>query len=559
MVFREVRAEDFTYRIDNGTVTITGYSGAGGNVNIPSSINGLPVTVIDNYAFLNITSLTSLTIPDSVTGIGVWTFGGCTELNSLKLGSNVVFIGYAAFSGSRLTIVVIPKSVTTIGASAFAGGSLMAIVVDTLSPSYAASDGVLFDKDLKTLIQYPGGKAGAYSIPNTVTNVGPWAFSYCPSLTDISIPESVSTISESAFSGCTNLSNLTISKGVGTIGDSAFTGCTSLTNVSIPNSVTNMGTDVFASCTSLGDSALPDSLSSIGDGLFEGCTSLSSVNIPNSVALIGDSAFSGCTSLTNVSIPNGTTYVGIYSFMGCASLERIAIPSSVTNIGSLAFGECTALKAILVDVLNPTYSSVDGILFDRSQKTLIRYPPGKVGNYTIPYGTTRVETFAFADASSLSSVILPSTVVSLGYGSFSSSTSLTALYFLGKAPSIEPSPFGESLFAYDSKVKSVYYLPGTTGWGPTFGGVPIAVGTIVWSLPNPVILNGGTAFGANPGGFAFIISWATNTSVVIEACTALDNSNWIPLSTNTLIDGTVSFTDPEWANYRSRFYRVRSP
>jgi len=101
----------------------------------------------------------------------------------------------------------------------------------------------------------------------------------------------------------------------------------------------------------------------------------------------------------------------------------------------------------------------------------------------------------------------------------------------------------------------VYYLPGITGWGLTFGGRP----TALWYLPNPLILNNRPGFGVRTNGFGFIISGATNISVVVEASTNLANPIWSPVGTNTLTGGSSSFSDPKWTNYPSRFYRLRSP
>lgn len=101
---------------------------------------------------------------------------------------------------------------------------------------------------------------------------------------------------------------------------------------------------------------------------------------------------------------------------------------------------------------------------------------------------------------------------------------------------------------------TAYYLPGTTGWGSTFDCIP----TALWLLPNPLILSG-PSFGVKSNGFGFTISWATNTTVVVEACTDLANPVWFPVSTNTLTDGWSYFSDPQWRNYTRRFYRVSSP
>jgi hypothetical protein len=104
---------------------------------------------------------------------------------------------------------------------------------------------------------------------------------------------------------------------------------------------------------------------------------------------------------------------------------------------------------------------------------------------------------------------------------------------------------------------TAYYLPGTTGWSDFSAntGVP----TALWFLPNPLILSSSPSFGVQANGFGFIISWATNIPVVVEACTNPANHTWRPLATNTLTSGSSYFSDPAWTNYRSRFYRLRSP
>jgi hypothetical protein len=109
------------------------------------------------------------------------------------------------------------------------------------------------------------------------------------------------------------------------------------------------------------------------------------------------------------------------------------------------------------------------------------------------------------------------------------------------------------VFSWDFN-PTAYYLPGTTGWDTTF----YCLATAPWFLPNPLILSS-PDFGVRANGFGFIISWATNTSVVVEACTDLANPIWFPVSRNTLTDGWSYFSDPQWRNYTRRFYRVRSP
>ena len=259
------------------------------------------VTSIGEWAFRGCSGLTSVTIPNSVTSIGEGAFFQCSGLTSVTIPNSVTSIGYRAFYGcSGLTSVTIPNSVTSIGEWAFAGCS---INVSDDNPNYIAKDGVLFNKQLTTLIQYPAGKQGAYAIPNSVTSIGYQAFSGCKGLTSIEIPNSVTSIGNEAFYGCRGLTSMTIGNSVTSIGDDAFFRCSGLTSVPIPNSVT-----------------------SIGYGAFKGCSGLTSVTIPNSVTSIGNSAFYNCSSLTSVKIPNSVTSIGNYAFSVCSGLKEIIVP-----------------------------------------------------------------------------------------------------------------------------------------------------------------------------------------------------------------------------------------
>src|SRR6266567_2749115 len=146
---------------------------------------------------------------------------------------------------------------------------------------------------------------------------------------------------------------------------------------------TNNGTITITGYTGcpLGAMNIPSTINglpvtSIGWSAFSGCTNLTSVTIPDSVTSIWVDAFQSCTSLTSVTIPNSVTFIDIDSFYNCTSLTNASIGNSVTHIGDLAFYKCTSLMAITVDGLNSSFSSVDGVLFDKSQTRLIQYPGG---------------------------------------------------------------------------------------------------------------------------------------------------------------------------------------
>jgi hypothetical protein len=319
----------FTYTVNNGTITITGYTGRGGAVTIPDMINGRPVTSLGVNAFIN-----------------------CTNMTSLRIGTNVTSIAAYALDSDCL--------------------SFTAIIVDPLNSVYSSVDGVLFNKSQTTLIQCPQGKAGSYPIPNSVTNIG----------------------------------------------STTFQDCHILTNVTIPNSVTS----------------------------------------------IGQYAFQSCWNLTSLTIPNSVTSIDGYACFG-AGLASVMIGRGVTSIGQMAFFGCEYL---------------------------------------------------------------------------------TSVYFQGNAPSFGPAVFAD--FAGGQDPATVYYLPGTTGWPIASLGIP----EVLW---NPQAQGAGV----RTNSFGFIITGTTNIPLVVEACTNLTNARWTPLQTCTLTNGSIYFSDPQWTNYPTRFYRIRSP
>jgi len=531
----------FTFVTNNGAITITRYIGSGGAVVIPDTTNGYPVVSIGANAFLNASSnMTSVTIPNSITSIGDRAFYTCYRLTSVTIPTSATNIGNSAFGGcSGLTSVTIPNSVTSIGDRAFYGCSgLTNISVAADNPSYSSANGVLFDKTQAILIQFPARQAGNYTIPNSVTNIGNGAFSGCTSLTNVTIPNGVTSIGQSAFSGC-GLTSVTIPDSVTSMGESAFYYCTSLTNVIIGNGVTSIGNGAFGACLGLKSVTIGNSVTNIGDVAFSSCHALTSVVIGNSVTSIGNSAFYGCFVLTSVTIPNSVTSIGGSAFIYCYALTSVTIPNSVTSIGSQAFGGCRGLINISVAADNPAYSSVNGVLFDKTQTILIQFPGGRAGNYIIPNGVTRIAIYAFQYCHGLTSVTIPSSVTSIGDQAFYVCIGLTTITCLGNAPAL-----GSFVF-YDYAL--VYYYCGTSGWGGGWGGLP----TVMLFAPR---IAPGSA-GVKPGGFGFTLTCLTNQTIVVEASANL--VNWQPIWTNSLPGASAEFVDPKWLNHSNRFYRAR--
>jgi len=313
-------------------------SSAGGDLSLPSDVGGKPIRVIADRAFYNCTSLTSVTIPNSVTSIGDYAFWNCTGLTSITIPNSVTSIGdYAFYNCSSLTSATIGNSVTSIGNFAF---------------GYCTS-------------------LTSVTIGNSVTSIGGYAFYDCTSLTSIIIPDSVISIGDEAFRNCTGLISATIGNSVTSIGSGTFWGCSSLTSVTIGNSVTSIGGYAFYLCTSLTNIIIPDSVTSIGTRAFESCSSLTSATIGSSVTSIGDLAFYNCTGLTSIIIPNSVTTIGSSAFSGCTGLTSATIGNSVTSIGNSAFQSCSSLVAITFEGAPPAFN-ID-TLTDTSSEPILYY------------------------------------------------------------------------------------------------------------------------------------------------------------------------------------------
>ncbi len=167
----------------------------------------------------------------------------------------------------------------------------------------------------------------------------------------------------------------------------------------------------------------------------------------------------------------------------------------------------------------------------------------------IPDTVTSIGYMAFFYCRNMTNVTIGKKVTDIASVAFQGCYLLKGVYFTGDAPTLGWPVFDEVSDAI------VYYLPGTTGWGSTFGDRP----TAPWLLPNPLILNSSSSLGVRTNCFGFIISWATNASVVVEACTDLAHPTWSAVGTNILSGGSAYFSDPQWTNYPGRFYRLRCP
>ena len=283
------------------------------------------VTVIGEEAFYACTELESIIIPDSVTKIGARAFSD-SGLTAVTLPDSIAEIDDEAFCYSELTEVTIPKSVTYIGRGVFnCCFNLISINVDINNFSYTSIDGVVYDKDLSTIIAFPSGRSGSFAIPETTTVIGEQAFCGCNKLTGIKMHDGITRIDNDAFKYCPNLSSFHIPPSVQFIGERAFFECRSLLKAIIPEGVTCIAENTFCMCERLMYVSIPNSVETIEDGAFLACWSLTSVMIPDSVKSIKNRAFDSCTALYMLIIPTSVTTIDPSAFSDCDSLKIIKL------------------------------------------------------------------------------------------------------------------------------------------------------------------------------------------------------------------------------------------
>jgi len=322
----EDRYEDYGYTEVDGEITIGMYMGSEKDIEIPSVIDGKPVTKIGINAFAGSGSIENVVIPEGVRSV---------EGN--------------AFSNSSLSNITIPKSVTSIEGNPFSMcNELDVITISPDNPAYVSADGMIYSKDMQTLLLCAGGKIGKIQIPNTVQQIGCEAFYYCSRITEVVLPDALTCIGESAFCECTSLTQINLPDQVSTIGEYAFSGCNSLTEINVPASVESIGSFAFSGSTKLQDISVsaenPVFTSAAGILYNKEMTEViccmpgvdGPVYVPDGVEKIGAHAFDGCQRITSVTLPEGVTEIGSYAFDCVWDLNMITIPDTVTSIGKYA-------------------------------------------------------------------------------------------------------------------------------------------------------------------------------------------------------------------------------
>jgi hypothetical protein len=440
----------YTVSAETNEATITGFAGDKGTVTtieIPATVgSGIPVTDVGIHTFHRCIALTSITVatgqnnfsseggalfnkektilirypegiagsysvPLTVTTIGERAFMNCVKLTGITITDNVTSISPDAFTDTLLTTLEIPANVTQI--SSFTGCvNLTAITVNKDNSAYCDVGGILFNKEMTTIEHYPEGKTdNSYTaMPQSVTDIGAFAFNGCKSLESVTIPNNVTNISTSAFEGCDLLESIALPEGLKSIGDWAFYNCSSLPAITIPKSVTSIGNNTFRA-TGLTSINITEGVKSIGMGMFRACNQLGSINIPSSVTDIGENAFQDCSNLTTVTGLAGVTSIFSSAFQNCAKLSSITLQEGLENIGDWAFYNCPLLQTV---TLPKSLTSISSYAFRNTELTSI----------DIPKNVTNIGAQAFRDCSKLAEVTIWGTNPSFGTNVFQNTIQL---------------------------------------------------------------------------------------------------------------------------------------
>lgn len=232
---------------DDGTVTITGGNIVTPKLEIPAELEGKKVSAIGMNAFTGNNVITDLVIPEGVTTLYWYSFNTCRNLETVTLPDSLEFIDSWAFERcSKLKTINVPANVTRINGGAFAQNSSMtSITCDPANKNYVSVNGVLFTKDMKELVAYPGGIQGGYTVPATVNHIGDAAFYGALGLDSVTILGNLDFIGFEAFAECSKLTDVAIRDGVNYVGYWAFRGCDGIKTLTVPQSVTNIGNQAF--------------------------------------------------------------------------------------------------------------------------------------------------------------------------------------------------------------------------------------------------------------------------------------------------------------------------
>lgn len=448
----------FSYRVSKKEAIITGVDlnhesmSTKSEIVVPDKIGGFTVVGLDNGCFRRKSKITKVTLPATLKQMGYsvfaycqnlttialpagvktvpyGTFNGCTKLSSVQLGSSLTDIEIKAFYNCiSLKKITLPNSLRRIGDNAFGKCYKLSGVKLGNNVNEVGMNAFLKNYSMKSI-----------TLPVKMKVVGNYAFEKCTDLVKVKFKGKKTKIGTYAFSKCDSLKSIVFPKDIKEIPEYAFNGCKSLTKITIPKKVGIIKRGAFVNCDKLKTVNLNKKLYAVGDRAFAG-SGLVSIKLNNNLQFIGNGAFQG-TKVKQLTLKGKVTYIGNRVFADCGKLKTISIPASVKGINPGAFNNCTSLRAIRVAAGNKSYSSADGVLYNKDKTRLIQYPLHKTStsfrtpssvttirkhsfsgnaylkNLTVSSG--KIEEYAFYNMSGLRSVTLQSGVKAVGYSAFS--------------------------------------------------------------------------------------------------------------------------------------------
>ena len=418
---KEATLDKLSFRLNydqNGYEAMAASKEIEGDVVIPSSYQGLPVTSVASSGFEGCTLITSITLSNNIKSLEYHAFKGCISLTTVYFSKTVSFLQGVIFEGCL---------------------RLERIEVDSQNEHYSSLDGVLFNKNQTTLLRCPLNKRGTYRVPDGVTSIASWAFSHCEFLTEITLPDSLLVIDYGAFDHCICLLSILVPERVSFIGDNAFTSCLALSSIDVDDenthycSVNGVLYDYYEEILIAfpagikGEYDIEPGTIEIARYAFASCTSLTSINIAEGVIAIDEYAFDSCSKLTHVTLPSSLVMIRDSAFVYCGALSSITLPKKLTYLGDGVFEFTTSLSSIDVDEDNLVYASSGGVLYDKKMEKLLYCPQGKEGVYSIPEGVLTISAFAFASCNKLVEVDIPSSVTMIYSYAFNHCKSLLSI------------------------------------------------------------------------------------------------------------------------------------
>ena len=314
------------------------------------------IVEIDDNAFENYYSLTSIKIPTSVTKIGNYCFNQCSYLKEIIIPTSVKEIGYCFLNRNCcLTSLKIPDSVTKLNPGCLVGCTNLKQITLPESKTIIKHGKEWFNDQshycrfvLPKIFNNSDERYKAIiNIPTYVTSLGDFYFFGIHRLTKYTVPKNISSLGDYAFARCTNLSSIKLHDQITHIGDSCFLGCSSLKTVTIPSGITQLNNSWFNSCL-IEKIILPSSITRLSDGCFKEYKKLQSISIPSTIKSFGSYCFQNCESLQKLTIPSTVTSLGEYCFASIHNLENITIPLTIKSIPNYCFYNCRFFERITI-------------------------------------------------------------------------------------------------------------------------------------------------------------------------------------------------------------------